>query len=318
MSVRVMSDVFSADLGSLTDKLVLLALADHAADDGSSVYPSLARLSWKCDLTERAVRKVLRRLEQRRLIHTVEKATHHSTTRYQLDVAAIRAVRRSPLEDSEGNVVPPLTRSGGNVVPNRGERRSPNPSVEPSGETNHHVRASAKGDPVGFDLFWQQYPRKESKERARKAWAQLQPDDANRERILSALEVQKRSDAWKREGGRYVPHASSWLNGRRWEDEGTVVVKVRATGEIYVEPELVKVWNQHCADLLKAWAGDEHDAKLAVAMEPDLDRWAMAIKAMAKQSTRYVLAGQGFRWLAKVEGGRLINLEAVLADEAAR
>jgi hypothetical protein len=220
MSVRVMSDVFSADLGSLTDKLVLLALADHAADDGSSVYPGLARLSWKCDLTERAVRKVLRRLEQRRFIHTAEKATHHRTTRYQLDVAAIRAARRSPLEEeSGGNVVPPSAASRGNVVPNRGERRSPNPSVDPSGEPNHHARAWAKGDPDGFDLFWSQYPRKESKERARKAWAKAEPDDATRERILSALEVQKRSDAWKRDGARYVPHASSWLGDRRWEDE---------------------------------------------------------------------------------------------------
>jgi len=27
------------------------------------------------------------------------------------------------------------------------------------------------------------------------------------------------SESWNRDGGRYIPHPSTWLNGRRWEDE---------------------------------------------------------------------------------------------------
>lgn len=37
--------------------------------------------------------------------------------------------------------------------------------------------------------------------------------------MLQALEIQKRSEQWQKAKGQYIPHASTWLNGRRWEDE---------------------------------------------------------------------------------------------------
>ncbi|MUU13084.1 MAG: hypothetical protein EP146_18340 [Oscillibacter sp.] len=37
--------------------------------------------------------------------------------------------------------------------------------------------------------------------------------------ILAALERQKCSDRWQRDGGQYIPDPTTWLNGRRWEDE---------------------------------------------------------------------------------------------------
>ena len=39
------------------------------------------------------------------------------------------------------------------------------------------------------------------------------------ERILQALALQKRSEQWTREDGRFVPHPATWINQRRWEDE---------------------------------------------------------------------------------------------------
>ena len=37
--------------------------------------------------------------------------------------------------------------------------------------------------------------------------------------VLAALERQKCSDRWQRDGGQYIPDPTTWLNGRRWEDE---------------------------------------------------------------------------------------------------
>ena len=37
--------------------------------------------------------------------------------------------------------------------------------------------------------------------------------------LLAALERQKRSDQWSRDGGRYIPNPATWLNQGRWEDE---------------------------------------------------------------------------------------------------
>lgn len=56
-----MSAVFESRTLGPTDRLVLLALADHAGDDGSC-YPSIARLCQRTGLGERAVQKALKRL----------------------------------------------------------------------------------------------------------------------------------------------------------------------------------------------------------------------------------------------------------------
>ena len=67
-----------------------------------------------------------------------------------------------------------------------------------------------------FEAFWKAYPRKESKAQARKSFAKV---TVPLETLLQALETQKQSDQWKRNGGQYIPYASTWINQRRWEDE---------------------------------------------------------------------------------------------------
>lgn len=70
-----------------------------------------------------------------------------------------------------------------------------------------------------FLLFWQNYPKKKAKGDALKAWIKLNPDNSTVKEILNAIENQKQSDDWKKEGGQFIPYPASWLNGRRWEDE---------------------------------------------------------------------------------------------------
>ena len=37
--------------------------------------------------------------------------------------------------------------------------------------------------------------------------------------MLAALEQQRQSHDWQKEGGRYIPYPATWLNQGRWEDE---------------------------------------------------------------------------------------------------
>ena len=73
--------------------------------------------------------------------------------------------------------------------------------------------------PPGFDRFWQAYPRKTAKPQAAKAFARLRPDEPLLSRMLAALALQRQSAQWQRDEGQFIPHPSTWLNGRRWEDE---------------------------------------------------------------------------------------------------
>lgn len=70
-----------------------------------------------------------------------------------------------------------------------------------------------------FRKFWQSYPRKVSKAEAEKAYRKLKPDAALQASLLSAVALQAQSQDWLKDDGRFVPHASTWLNQRRWEDQ---------------------------------------------------------------------------------------------------
>lgn len=75
--------------------------------------------------------------------------------------------------------------------------------------------------PPGFDAFWQRYPRKTAKLTACKAFARLRPDDALLAVMLAAIDRQALSPQWTKDGGEFIPHPATWLNGRRWEDSAS-------------------------------------------------------------------------------------------------
>lgn len=73
--------------------------------------------------------------------------------------------------------------------------------------------------PERFVLFWEYYrkhARGEARDRAVKAWDKLKPDDDLIATIGRALQRQVASEMWQ--SGVGVPYASTYLNGRRWED----------------------------------------------------------------------------------------------------
>ena len=75
-----------------------------------------------------------------------------------------------------------------------------------------------------FEEFWEAYPRKVSGDAARKAWLKIKPDEELHEKIMAGLTTATKLRQW--EDSQFVPHASTWLNGKRWKDDNKE--KVRA------------------------------------------------------------------------------------------
>ena len=73
--------------------------------------------------------------------------------------------------------------------------------------------------PGAFDTFWEAYPRKTAKQDALRAFRKISPSQEMLKTLLSALEAQKKQDSWIKDGGAFIPHPATWLNGRRWEDQ---------------------------------------------------------------------------------------------------
>lgn len=75
-------------------------------------------------------------------------------------------------------------------------------------------------NPEAFEVFWAAYPRKDDRKKAIRAWDRLKPNKALCRVMYAALLRQKESAQWTRDGGQYIPMFPTWINGRRWEDQG--------------------------------------------------------------------------------------------------
>ncbi|MBE6754344.1 MAG: hypothetical protein E7559_08370 [Ruminococcaceae bacterium] len=76
-----------------------------------------------------------------------------------------------------------------------------------------------------FEEFWEAYPRHVGRKKAEEAYRRLKPSEQLHRQILLAVYAASQSEQWQREGGRYIPHGATYINGRRWEDECQPVLK---------------------------------------------------------------------------------------------
>jgi len=70
-----------------------------------------------------------------------------------------------------------------------------------------------------FAKFWKLYPNKKGKAAAEKAWTKLKVTEDLFNLITQGLAKQCVSAGWVKDKGEFIPHPSTWLNGKRWEDE---------------------------------------------------------------------------------------------------
>jgi len=67
-----------------------------------------------------------------------------------------------------------------------------------------------------FERFWNVYPRKIGKAKAKEAFRQTkEPMD----KLIRAVEAQKKGRDWTKENGKYIPAPAKWLEEERWKDD---------------------------------------------------------------------------------------------------
>lgn len=124
--------------------------------------------------------------------------------------------RKHPLPSDEGSA--PIRRmfaesSGTESSRVEGSRKEKHPHTPSKGVVHAF--------PPGFEEFWRAYPRKVGKDAAARAFAKRKVDPALLAQMLAALKRQAPS-LDHREGGRFIPHPSTWLNDGRWQDDPEV------------------------------------------------------------------------------------------------
>ena len=233
------------------EHLVLIGLADHADGLGRGAWPSKATLAEYARCSARTVHNKLRRLEDAGIIMRGDQRIvgHVRADRrpvvYDLDIHGRNLVH--PVASAHGgNEVPPVTSHGVNegthgvnerVV--RGEQASSHgvnavadkPSLNRTEPYKNHSPSPATpstpcagSDPVAeaFDAFWSSYPRKVGKQAARKALVavvrQIAKEGGSVDLAAIVDGARRMAADPNLPEARFVPHAATWLNQRRWDD----------------------------------------------------------------------------------------------------
>lgn len=79
-----------------------------------------------------------------------------------------------------------------------------------------------------FLQFYNEYPKHIGKEPAWKAWQKLNGTRPDLSTIITKINEMKKAEDWTKDKGKYIPHPATWLNQKRWEDEGVVLERKSA------------------------------------------------------------------------------------------
>ena len=168
-----------------TQKAILISLADRADEDGFC-YPSYDDICRRSCASRKTLISTLKVLEELELI--TRHRRYSQSTIYRVNITPMDRSKMVPMDRSK---ITPMDRS-----------KITSLTTNESSINNHKE----------FEEFWAGYPRKTNKAKAKTAFDRLSPKD--RKAAMEALAVYP----WSTEQ-RYIPHATTWIHGRRWEDE---------------------------------------------------------------------------------------------------
>jgi hypothetical protein len=111
---------------------------------------------------------------------------------------------------------------------------------------------------AGFVKFWAAYPRKTAKADARKAftkaWKKLPPFD---EELILIGGLERARAGWGE--AQFIPHAATWLNGERWQDEPAEVIQLQPR-QTHAAPRQDDKFAAKQANLARAFAAADRVA----------------------------------------------------------
>ena len=194
------------------------ALAENASDKGAESFSTLQSHLGKLagDISTRTIQRCLPILREIGVIDYQTPKLRGPITFSILSVATDShndtPVSHSDTPDShsvttEAILPPRRTIEVTKKKPNEESRKQPCGRVE---------------DP-DFLAFWEAYPRKVAKPKAFAAWQKAKlPAIAD---ILASITAQSSSDQWSKDGGKYIPHPTTWIAGERWSDVTATIRK---------------------------------------------------------------------------------------------
>lgn len=128
MSIKLMTLVWDTDLPP-RQKLVLLTYADHANDQGTSIYPSRRETSERTSYSEASVQRITGELEALGYLETITHGHRGSVAVRRIDVELLELAAQIAAETRESGSD---RRDSGSKTPRKGIASEPPNHQEPS------------------------------------------------------------------------------------------------------------------------------------------------------------------------------------------
>lgn len=204
-------------------KMVLLMLANRTNHDTGRCDPSHKRLADDCGMGISTLKRCLKSLEESGFINVISKKIGdvNLPNQYQLNM-------NQPIQFSEGvgsdraDPRPDWTEGVGSDRAGVGSDRATKQEYNLE-DNNQEVKPDICATPEkqeienDFELFWSSYPRKVNKKKSFDVFKKINFKKHPLTTILDSIEKWKKSGMW--DDAKYIPHATSFLNGERWTDE---------------------------------------------------------------------------------------------------
>ncbi len=234
------SFVFESDTISLGAKVLFGLLCDYARDK-DYCFPSKCTLAKRLNASLNSVKAWLKQLIKAGFIHITVHLERKREAFYLL--CPITSKNDSIKQSNSQNLIKEVSNSDreSNVKLINIKNNTPLPPKLPDDKNKGSERADFKSADKDFADLYANYPKKEAKENAKRAYLSLHRGNKlpPLPEMLKAVAYYSKTEAWLKEGGRYVPQLANFLKAARWEDvpKITEVQEVRRTMRITTREE---------------------------------------------------------------------------------
>ena len=185
-------------------KVVLYWIADHHNSETGDCFPSINRLATLCEMSRRSVETHITALEDQGLLKRISQYRDtggKTANSYLLDLTGTL----DNLDDAQNLRMGSEKTAHGDTQ----NLRMNNLVRNNLGNNNTYKTISE------FDKWWDKYPRKVEKYKAATLFSKI-INEVEFNTLIEATE--KFAEAVKDKEKKFIPHPTTWLNGRRWND----------------------------------------------------------------------------------------------------
>jgi len=227
MSNQAITQAWAVQGISITQKCVLVRLADRAGDD-MACWPCIDNIATECCCNRVTVIRCLKELRELGYVawHNRTNADGSTTSNmYRLTLPSVSVtdgkatVAQSNTGVAQSNPTPLQVATGGVAGCNSNPHLNPQCEPKPSMVVGKNPKKAKDIYTDDFRAIYDLHPSKHAKEAAAKAFAKLSDD--SREKLRRYVERMRHTEAWQKDGGKFAPYLRTIINERRFEDEPT-------------------------------------------------------------------------------------------------